>query len=272
MPKPNTHIFEFDAIGTHWWCEDLSGTPLEAKLQRAILDYADQFDQAYSRFIPSSFVDQLNHGHQIDHPPQELLDMLTFAREMYDASDGAFNISIGGSLHAAGYGSRDLAAHVWPDIWKHLRYSSQCVSVPPGMTLDFGGFGKGWMIDHIAALMTQHGVAHYIVNGGGDLRVNAPVSLRFALEDPSGGDTLRGYVQLQRGALAVSANTKRSWQHDGTTYYHIMSPTGEKLRARGAYVLGSSALITDTLATIALLRPDLTSILEQRYNVQIQLA
>lgn len=124
MPKPKKHnktLFEFDAIGTHWWCESLEDNCVfDNKLATALLQRAAQFDADYTRFADTGYIGQLNKTGVVHHAPKELIDMLAFAKELYEASEGAFNISVGGALHAAGYGAPQRTARIWVNPWPDI--------------------------------------------------------------------------------------------------------------------------------------------------------
>lgn len=80
---------QFEAIGTHWWLELYEGKTFSDELRGDILAYAEDFNAQYSRFH-TSLVGQLNKGKKVEYPPAELLAMLAFSRELYEASEGAF--------------------------------------------------------------------------------------------------------------------------------------------------------------------------------------
>ena len=258
--------FEFDGIGTHWWCELLDRTSTDERLVAAVKSYVDVFDKSYSRFISSSLVGCLNSGETIKNPPQELYDMLTYAKQLFDDSDGAFNITVGGDLHAKGYGSREQAARIWYEPWSHITLSPEQIGLPNGMTIDLGGFGKGWLIDKLGELFETQGYSHYLINGGGDMLIRSEEPITIQLEDPRDDTQAFGEIQITQGALAGSANTKRSWQYEGKTYHHIIDPLGKKNDVVGTFVTAESALIADSLATIIFLRPELQSTLETDYH------
>jgi thiamine biosynthesis lipoprotein len=267
MPKPN--IFSFDAIGTRWWCEDLSDKPILKALQRQLTETAERFNQDYSRFINSSYVSRLNRGEVITNPPAELVEMLQLCRLWFKQSDGYFNITVGGALHDAGYGSRSYAAPVWQQPWDEITLMPQQVVLPPKMTIDFGGFGKGWLIDVFVKLCRQAGMTDFIINGGGDLYVssNQPVSIH--LEHPYEEKMSVGQTKLMNQALAVSANTKRTWEHNGKIYGHLVNPKQQTPSyVASVYVKARSALIADVCATMLFLRPQLEVQLKKQYQLQ----
>ena len=270
MPKPE--IFEFDAIGTHWWCESLAA-PISATLSDAWVATARQFDQDYSRFIESSLVSTLNRSKSLTNPPHELITMLELARELFEVSDGAFDISVGGTLHAQGYGSRRYAASVVPDFWDHTIITHDRIEIPHDAVIDLGGLGKGWLIDRLAQLAEQYGLTKYIINGGGDMYIAAPAPIPIALEDPAHPDTFLTSIEVL-GGFAASSQAKRQWQDGTATKAHIVDPRTNDTAVspiQGSFVQAPTATIADAMATILLLRPDLRQSLTWRYDLKVML-
>lgn len=266
--------YEFDAIGSRFWLKRLDGGIFSSGLRAEIDQYVALFDLRYSRFRDDSLVSQLFDTGIISDPPEEMLRMLDYAKEMHVASDGVFDLTVAGTLSSLGYGSRKHAGDIRPDLWSILEYSSEEIRCPPGIMLDFGGFGKGWLIDEIARIMREHGVTQYIVNGGGDLLVQSDKPVTFALEDPHHPDTVYKTVSLEKGALACSNTIKRSWKTDTGTKHHIVDPaTGDSSDSSyvGSYVIAHTALIADTLATIVIIRPMLRDSLARTYDAHVML-
>lgn len=268
------HLFEFDAIGTHWWIEPLDIPSLPLRIQNAIIYTAEQFNRDYSRFREDSLITKLSQEGIIRNPPQEMLHMLDFAQEMAIASEGVFCLSVGNTLHSLGYGKRRHGRKALRDEWQHIRYDTTAVTVPKGTILDFGGFGKGWLIDTFARILTMHGCKEFIINGGGDLYVASHKPIEFALEDPYNPRQKIGQTTITTGALAVSNTVKRAWQHKGSLHHHIIDPRTDASAQTGtvaAYVRASTALIADTLATICILRPDIATELCRYYDAKVLL-
>ena len=284
-------VYEFDAIGTHWWIELLDGSHFDEALVHRIKKTVQQFDLRYSRFRDESLVSELYRTGSLSHPPAEMIRMLEFAREMHEVSEGAFDISVGNTLHRMGYGKRSVARSVGTlSFWDHLTLTPmQILLFPPiakgtvplaegekgndarGIMLDFGGFGKGWLIDQLVRDLKLVGKQEFIVNGGGDLYVHAKKPMRIALEDPMNATSSLGHVDIIHGALAGSNTIKRVWQDGSDTKHHIIDPLTDDSSKTGviaSFVMADSALIADATATILILRPALEEKLKHAYNLQ----
>ena len=302
-------MYEFEAIGTHWWLERLDGGTFTDDIRESLERYTAEFDQRYSRFRDDSLVAELARTGKLSNPPKEMLDMLDYARKMFDVTDGAFTPSVGKDLEALGYGSSTSSAKTYkatnsPKSLKRLnlfsseraqggkvlgkkigvaslrsfdeivRWDEHTVIAPQGRMLDFGGFGKGWLIDEYVKILRDHGATQFIVNGGGDLYVQSETPVEFALEDPYDATKMIGSIKIQRGALAASSTIKRSWENDAGKQHHIIDPKTGKPSESGvvaSFVIAETALIADVLATVLIIRPELESAMREKYSISSKL-
>ncbi|MFZ1802112.1 MAG: FAD:protein FMN transferase [Candidatus Saccharimonas aalborgensis] len=265
-------LYEFDAIGTHWWLEILSGQEFSQELRADLDDIVNQFDKRYSRFRDDSLVAELLRTGKVINPPTEMVKMMEFAREMYHASDGVFDITIGNTLHRLGYGKRKAARQLHVrDFWRDVAVSDNEIVLPEPVMLDFGGFGKGWLIDVLSQHLRDFGIDAFIVNGGGDLYCQSETPIEFALEHPTDSTKKIGQTQITSGALAASNTLKRVWQDGNQTKHHIIDPRRDDSSDSdvvATYVRAATACIADTMATILILRPDLERVLQKQYGLQ----
>lgn len=271
MQEPKTTEFTADGLGTRWYFEIFTPN-VPISFQNEIQSRITQFDDAYSRFKPFSYIGRLNNSFVLTNPPQELLDMFAFAEKMYVATEGAFNISVGAALQNLGYGKKLKNRTVYTDFWNETRYTTDEIRIPHGASVDLGGFGKGWLLDQLAVFLEHSGFPDYVINGGGDIVVSAKKPLEFALEHPYETGKMIGTTKIKQGGLGVSSNVKRQWVKDGKSYHHIIDP-GTTLPSNStiisAYVKAPTALISDTLATILLIRPELAPKLKELFGCQV---
>ena len=263
--------YEFESIGTRWWCEILSDDVFSPELREEMAMICETFDQRYSRFRDDSLVTELCLTGKLDSPPAEFVDMLDFAKQMHEASLGAFSLAVGPRLHALGYGTRAHGGSIDREFWQHVCYNKQQISAPKGLMLDFGGQGKGWLIDLLVQCMRRHHTEEFIINGGGDLYVQSQNPIEIALEHPTNPSQMIGTVHLQNSALAASSTLKRRWEHDGRTHHHIIDPETSESSDTGViatYVIATTALIADVMATILIVRPDLEERLAHEFGLQ----
>ena len=151
---------------------------------------------------------------------------------------GTGPVEVSPDLYAAVEASLRLAAEtggafdptVSPAGWKKVRLdaAARTVELPAGLSLDFGGIGKGWALDKAAAILRRAGVNRARFNFGG--QVHAVGAWTVAV--PGRSEPLA----LEDASVAVSGDS----EHPG----HIRSPLdGKAVRRPGsaAAVLPSAA-------------------------------
>ncbi len=252
-------LFQFEGLGTGWVIE--TKTPLADRIAMAILARVRAFEADYSRFRPDSKLGILNDSKQLAHPSEEFIAMLTYALSVYEQSDGLFNISAGGILEQLGYGTqKDAQAKLSETLQKDIHISPDQITITDKIRLDFGGFGKGWMIDLIGEILASNDVKDFIVNGGGDILVGSGAKQLF-IEHPLDTSLHIGSIHVTEGSLASSSRQKRAWKTpSGELRNHIVeTKTAAPHDILSIHVRAASALEADTWATILLLIP-----LEQR--------
>jgi FAD:protein FMN transferase len=250
--KPKTRTLTLEATGTIWNIEYACDKSLDSTIKRCL----GEFEKNYSRFLSASLLSRLNTNKYFDNPTEEFRAMLAYAKKMYTSTNGVFNISVGGELVAKGYGA-PAKDEIINDM-NLLDIGDERVSIPSNMYLDFGGFGKGWLIDKIGTLLSEKGCKKYVINGGGDILVGSDDDEEtLALEHPNDPSLYIGVVKLKNGALAVSSNKKRTWQNADKVHSHIVDTSTTKVTREIAsvYITAKTALTADTLATVLLIDP-----------------
>lgn len=125
-----------------------------------------------------------------------------------------------------------------------------------GMSIDSGGFGKGYAVDRAIAALQRHGVRNAMVKAGGDLRViGRPPGRRHWtvwIEDPEKKGR-RVKVKLAAGALSTSGNYENSFTQNSRRYGHLLDPrTGQPVdEVAACTVTAPTCLESDAYATAA---------------------
>jgi len=240
-----------DALGTRWW---ITLPNKNKNLKSELTSIITNFEKDYSRFNKDSFIGRLNDSKCLDNPPEELINMLTYALDVYSQTNGVFNISIGSELEKSGYGKEsDSKSIVSKDLPKDVNVSLNKISLSDKTRIDLGGFGKGWLIEKLAGYLKHEGVSSFLINGGGDITSHGG-SENIYLENPLEPNEYIGEVILQYNSLASSSNLKRAWESGGKKHSHIIHPGGNKLEGiLSMHVMADSILFADTFATIFLL-------------------
>jgi thiamine biosynthesis lipoprotein len=122
-------------------------------------------------------------------------------------------------------------AAVLPRVgWDKLVWSRPALTLPAGMELDFGGFGKEYAADRASGIARRLAPdTSTLVNLGGDLVMTRPrqdgAPWRVGIERPdAAGGVAQHIVELKAGALCTSGDARRFLLKDGVRYGHILDP------------------------------------------------
>jgi thiamine biosynthesis lipoprotein len=130
----------------------------------AAFDLLDRLESELSRFIPNSDISRINQlaaGESV-RVSRWTMECIELAREAYDGTGGAFDISLGTRLERLQLFPRDLR-----------------VTNPGGVKLDLGGIGKGYAIDRMAEVLGEWDIRQALIHGGHSsvLALDAPPGL-----------------------------------------------------------------------------------------------
>jgi thiamine biosynthesis lipoprotein len=123
-----------------------------------------------------------------------------------------------------------------------------------GLSLDFGGIGKGVACDEAAAVLRSRGIDAFLIDFGGDLLAgDAPTGergWRVAVRDGVGDERP---ILLANRAVATSGGLEQFVEIAGERYSHIVDPrTALGLRGRvAATAEAGEAWLADALASAA---------------------
>lgn len=264
--KANDNInksFTFKGLGTEFII--LTSHELSDKKKNNIIESVNDFETNYSRFRENSKLSKLNKTKKLSKPSSEMQEMLLFAIDTWKATNGLFNISIGGVLEEQGYGhiNRKVST-VSKDLTEDIMVSPDLIEINYDIWLDFGGFGKGWFIDKLSRQLKSWGINDYLINGGGDIKIGES-PLNIQLENPLNDSEYLGIIRLKNNAFGASSNLKRTWNSEkNKKYSHIQRPDGTNLDERIllSATMSDTALKADILATCLLLDPSTANLEE----------
>jgi thiamine biosynthesis lipoprotein len=264
------HSFHFDAMGTectlHLYSDSRSVADDTAE---AVEAEVERIEARYSRYRPESLLSRINAAAQVGESvdvDDETATLLDVAFQCNRLCDGKFDISTGVLRQAWDFTtavppSQDRITALLAQVGMgKLRWDNRRLEfLAPGMELDFGGIAKEYAADRAAASCAAHGIAHGLVDFGGDLRILGPhpdgQPWHISIRDPRRPDAEAACVALADGALATSGDYERWFEHDGRRYCHILDPhTGWPARGlRSVSVVADQCLTAGCLATSAML-------------------
>ncbi len=263
------HPFRFQAMASP--CEILfEGLGAEEALRLGRLAEAEarRIEQKYSRYRQDNLLYRINSAEgrtvEVDEETSRLLD---FAHQLWELSDGAFDISSGILRRVWRFdGSDRLPAEeavraLLPLIgWEKAQWRPPRLTLPSGMEIDLGGIGKEYAVDAVFALLQAQTSAPLLVNFGGDLRCRGPRAdgqpWVIGIENPEQEGAAVRTLELTDGGVATSGDARRFLWREGVRYGHILDPrTGWPVAGapRSVTVVAGSCTEAGMLSTLAML-------------------
>lgn len=249
---------------------DSTDRPLIDKLISTAFNEARRIEKKFSRYRDDNIVYEINHTNgkplQVDN---ETADLLDFAEQCYQLSEGMFDITSGILRNAWTFDGSDKLPDeqlVQDNLkrvgWRKVNWQRPELTLQTEMEIDLGGIGKEYAVDKTASQLLEITDTSFLVNYGGDLfcphpRKNNKV-WHIGVENPE--HTTRetaGSIAFLQGGLATSGDARRYLLKDGVRYSHILNPkTGWPVAdaPRSVSVSASTCIEAGVLATFALLQ------------------
>ena len=207
------------------------------------------FEKKYTRFSNTSFLTELNSSLNVWRDiDDETYQLFSFAKNVAKSTNNAFDVGVKSQLDNLGYDSSlSFVEKKQPFMYiqdSFILHSSK-KKVYLKKEVDFGGLGKGFVIDKLVSFLEEKNVSSFFISGGGD--IYAKGSFDVFLENPLDPSYAIGKVVLDNCAIASSSSNRRSFGR----YHHLLDaktglPANEIL---AIYVLGKTALEADAYAT-----------------------
>lgn len=257
-------IGPIEKLGTIWWFEffDLDEQYFPF-VKDALVDEIDRFEQAYSRFLPHSDISQLNKEKIFHNPSAEFLGLIRIAQSAYTATGGVFNVAVKNYLDSIGYDvtySLKPREHisVVPDLSHVLFTNATSIILKDDASIDFGGFGKGYLIDILAKFIQErYHCSQFLINGGGDMFATHQNSdpVIIGLQHPH-QSSIVGTLEIKNCGFAASSPYVRRWKNEqGKTFHHLAGSD----EAQAVYVVAPTACLADIWATTLSVKHDIVA-------------
>jgi thiamine biosynthesis lipoprotein len=264
---PQIHLLEGTTMGTTWQVQVVAQeqqTALEAGA--AIKGLLAHLDRAvFSTWTDGSELSRLNHSPpHVAHPVSpELLHALLLAQEIYGKSRNTFDVSLGPLVNLWGFGPEPAtgmpdaaaiaAARAQLGLGKLVvDEAAATVTFTEPLTLDLSSIAEGYAADAVAALLRERGLGAFLVDVGGELRLQGThadgEAWTLAIERPEGG-ARAAYAGIDSRGEALAVSTSGDYRNvrdvDGKRFSHILDPRSGK---PVTHTLASVTVIGETAA------------------------
>lgn len=197
---------------------------------------------------------------------QKIIDLLLFAKEGYEITEGRMNVALGPVLKVwhdyRTEGIDDPSAAKLPPMelleekMKHtdinkliINEEEQTVYLEEKeMSLDVGSIAKGYATEKVCQLAIENGYTSALVSVGGNVRAvgfkdgeGAPWNV--GIQDPEVADANVHVVSITDASLVTSGVYQRYYTVDGKQYHHIIDPA---TLMPSDYFLSASILCEDS--------------------------
>lgn len=251
----------------HFTYKSPRGKDLKIELENEM----HQFDNSLSTFVASSTISKINSN--VDMATDSLFEVL-YKRsvEISDKTNGAFDMTVAPLVNVWGFGYEKMSDSTvsqttidsildFTGYQKiHLR-NHKIIKDDPRIKLDASAIAKGFSVDMVANLLERHGIKHYMVEIGGEIRVKGKnprgkkwvIGIDKPIDDPTvAHQELLSEIQVTDKAIATSGNYRNFYVRDGVKYSHTIDPeTGYPVdhNLLSATVIANDCMTADAFAT-----------------------
>ena len=248
-PEDPVLALEGRTMGTTWSLRIAAppaGLDAEA-LEAAIVERLAAINALMSTYDPASQLSRFNEA-----PPDvwfevdpELLEVVRVAAELSEATDGAFDVTVGPLVNLWGFGpgatpaadevptDAAVAAALARTGWRRLelREAPPALRKSGRLYVDLSAIAKGYGVDEIAELVSAAGAERFLAEIGGELRARGtnargvPWQVGIEVPDASRRGLAREAVGLDGDAVATSGDYRNFFTVDGVRYSHTIDPT-----------------------------------------------
>lgn len=204
----------------------------------------------------------------------EVIDLYKKAREVYRISGGLFDITVAPLSRLWGFTDKSYRIPSTEEIQEVLSrvglekttLEKDHISLPEGMTLDWGGIAKGYGIDRASNELIRLGFSSGFINAGGDLfcwgKNPEGKPWQIGITHPRKEGFLAVLEMTDEGA-ATTGDYQRFFEREGIRYHHVFNPrTGFPAGGhQSVTVVGPETLICDSLSTALFISSDPEAIL-----------
>lgn len=268
LAAPQLHSISGNTMGTSYhikWLSDHIGPQLQTQIDLKLA----QLNTQVSTYDPQSTIAQYNRS-PIQTPIKiapEFETIANTASELYQLSQGKLDVTMGPLVNLWGFGPDSITQL---PTQQQIQQAQQKMGLNSftlsngyiqknlvGAKLDFAAIAKGYGVDMVAQLLTEQGIEHYMVEIGGEIKLQghnqAQQPWRVAILQPTDNQqNIQKVIQAGDMAIATSGDYMNYYEYQQQRYNHLLDPsTGKPIQSSLASVtvLHQSCMVADGYAT-----------------------
>lgn len=228
-----------------------------------------EFDTSLSTYNKESLITAINENRS-DSADSYLKYCVEQALLICQASDGAFDITIGPLANCWGFGFKNKETMTQEKIDSLLPFvgcdkvsvvGNRIIKASPEVVLNVNAIAQGYAVDVVCDWLESKAVSDYMVEIGGEVKVKGlnphqsewKVGINEPIDDSLNvNQDIREVVRISEHAMATSGNYRKFYVENGVKYSHTLDPkTGYPVKHNllSASVLANSCIEADAYAT-----------------------
>lgn len=235
-------------------------------------------NSSMSTYDPNSIISRFNKLDTMEYMrvDEHFKTVYNLAKEVYEATDGAFDPTVMPLVNAYGFGFEKMAevdSSMIDSLLQLVDFNAIEMLIQrdgdkdvlslrkskAGVQLDFSAIAKGYGVDAVGLLLETKGITNYMIEIGGEVRCRGKNSKgqywRIGIDKPEEGNLereLNAIISLQDESMATSGNYRNYKEINGKKYVHSINPvTGwpELSNTLSATVVAKDCATADAYAT-----------------------
>ena len=212
------------------------------------LDYYDKLFDIYAEYDGMNNLCTVNKnaGKSPVAVDGELIDLVAYAVEIYEITDGKVNIAMGSLLKVwHSYRENGISDPEKAELPSEAllaekgavcdinalsidREKGEIYINDANVSLDVGAIAKGYAVEKAAQKLKDLGYSGVIISAGGNVCTigEKPSGEKWTvgISDPDGGSSYPAIVEIADASLVTSGSYQRYYTVDGKRYHHIIDP------------------------------------------------
>lgn len=222
---------------------------LSAELKQKVDERLVAINKSMSTYDPNSELSLINQNKAAKDEQgwvpvsNDLKEVLSLSMDVWQRSQGAFDVTIGPLVNLWGFGPQARPEHIPAQEkidqlrknigtnYLELDLANSKLHVATPQYIDLSAVAKGWAVDEVAKVLEGLGVQSYLVEIGGEITAKGKKPKdqpwRIAIEKPE--QLLEKssilIIELDGIGVATSGDYRNYYEEEGVRYSHTIDPT-----------------------------------------------
>jgi len=210
-------------------------------LQPSIDSLLHRFDSTASTYKPNSIISRLNNNDTAVKADEMFVNIFKKAMEVSEATNGAFDITVGPLVTAWGFGLKNrmkMNQHIVDSLMPLIGYrkieleNGKLIKTDSRICIDYNAIAQGYAVDVVGAFLESKGIQSFLIDIGGEVlaRRTKPggekwnVAIEVPTKNADEGRSIQTVASLQDMAISTSGSYRKYYEENGVRYSHTIDP------------------------------------------------